>query len=314
MSRSFGLMLASLLIVASSSWAITTDEENVNGLARLREDLFASIRDKRLDTAGPWTLRYTGPMERGTRVTLKMQPEAAFKTIRRTRTEFNVQLKNKWALFTKVVKEVRPIGIKVVKTFEEPGEGKVYVTFQNKRGDDLPLTKLNRMKMIRGMKWIPKEAASFLGYQGIEAGFRRKPGHEGTTVEVILSILEEGHEYFYSAWLPRMGDSVAIAPKRCREERVFTSARLVTLRTPWLKSGPSRFVAGAASSAQDRVWKELQTHCEGTLGGELVQDTVKVQHDCGDNEHCVSQKDCSCAASATYQCKIRQYETVEICN
>jgi hypothetical protein len=311
------LVLATLFfaLAAHACFALTPDDENVWGLRRLRTEVIEGLRDGDLEEYGPWTLRYTGPHERGTVVWVTMQPDEAFETKRIDRDEFQVRVKNKRRLLTKITGDLRPIGVKVLKTLEEPGEGRVYVAFPNKEGEDLPLTRLKKMGMIVRLDWTSKEAVEFLGYsKKDEASFRRKPGHENTSVEVLLTVREEGHNYVYSSWLPRLGDTMAVAPRRCREERMFQGKRVVTLRTPWVKSTDQRALPLARRAAQDRVWQEMRSHCEGTLGGELVLDTVRFDYDIPLQEFCGATLTCKAAVAATYQCKIRQYETVEICN
>lgn len=310
------LVLASLffLLAAHVCSALTPDDENVWGLRRLRTEVIQGLRDGDVDEYGPWTLRYTGPHERGTVVWVTMQPDEAFETKRVDRDEFIVRLKNKRRLVTKVTGDLRPIGVKVLKTIEEPGEGRVYVGFPNKEGEDIPLKSLKAKGMIVSIDWSNRHAADFLGYTKNEASFRRKPGHENTSIEVLLTVKEEGHNYIYSSWLPRLGDTIAVAPRRCREERMFQGKRIVTLRTPWVRSTDQRAVALARRAAQDRAWQEMRSHCEGTLGGELLLDTVRFDYDIPLQEPCGATLSCKSAVAATYQCKIRQYETVEICN
>lgn len=306
-----GLLLGLLAVTGAS--ALTPDDENVSGLTTLREELFAALRGGGLQTAGPWILRYTGPVERGTRVRVVMKPYDAFKTERIGLTEFRVSLRPQ-GLLTRTIKELRALGVEVLKTFEEPGQGTVYVTFQTKQGRDIDLQRINGLKMIKSIEWKPRRAAKFLKYRGKEAGFERTEGHGATPVEVLVTIREESHDYVYSAWLPTLGDAVALAPRACRAERVFKGMKLVTLRTPWLRSGPLHFIRGAKARAEAMALQEVRAHCEGTLGGELMPQTMWTQFDCQDNAHCTKTHSCRCAASTTYQCKVRQYETIELCN
>lgn len=307
-------ILGATLGALAPARALTPDDENVWGLVRLRTEVVRALRDGETGEVGPWTLRYTGPHERGTVVWVTMQPDQAFETKRVDRDEFQVRLKDPKRLLTKVTGDLRPIGVKILKTLEEPGEGRVYVTYQNKVGEDLDLEKLQKLKMIVDLKWSVPGAAEFLGYQGPEAGFRRRPGHEDTSIEVLCTVREEGHDYVYSAWLPRLGDTVAVAPRQCRDERVFTGRSTVSLKTPWVKVTRQGNPGGARANAHSKVWEEMLAHCEGRLGGELIQDTVRIDYDCQNRDSCIPTRSCQCAASASYQCQIRQYQTVEICN
>ena len=317
MRRTAWTFALGLALVASAAALTHEPEDDVQGLRELREDLFDSVRTHRLDTAGPWELVYAGPMERGTRVRLHMEPEGAFKTYRTIDNRFKVELVKPRKLFTAIIGDIRPIGVKIIKTFEEPGIPLSIVTFQTKEGKDIPLEKIEKLGLIRRIEANPEGVADFVEYEGIKAKFRRRTGHENTPCEIVVYFQEEGLTFVHSAWLPRIGDEqllAAVPDEECREERVFSGARLVTLRTPWLTTEPLHDPGLARIKAKDTAWDEILSHCQGTLGGEIIQDSVKLRYDFEDNADCDFTHGCKATVRATYQCKIRQYETVQLCN
>ncbi len=180
-------------------------EDNVEGLADLRAEIMTKVRSNELKTAGPWNLKYVGPLPQGALVFLKALPEAAFQTRPTAADGYEVRLKDSKALFTKVTGELRPIGVSITKTLEGPGLGRVYVTFQTKGGKTLDLEKLFKAGMIRDIEWSDRDAVSFIGYVGKEAGFERKLGHGDTPVRIKLTLQEEGDLYTFTEWLPRLG-------------------------------------------------------------------------------------------------------------
>lgn len=316
--RRFAWTLALGLALVANAPALTHDaEDDVQGLRELREDLFDSIRTHRMDTVGPWELVYVGPMKRGTRVRLQMEPEGAFKTYRTIDNRFKVELEKPRKLFTAIIGDVRPIGVKIIKTFEEPGIPLSIVTFQTKEGKDIPLEKIEKLGLIRKIEAHPEGVADFVEYEGIKAKFRRRQGHEDTPCEIIVKFQEEGLTFVHSAWLPRIGDEqmlAAVPDQECRDERVFSGLRMVTLRTPWLTTEPVHDPGQARIAGHDLAWQEIQSHCESTLGGEVIEDSVALRHDFVDNKGCDFTHGCRATVQATYRCKVRQYETVQLCN
>lgn len=198
--------LALLAALALAAPAAAEVEDNVQGLATMRAEIMRNLRGD-LNTVGPWNLKYVGPLPEGAIVYLDALPKAAFMTKWTQHDGFEVRLKKPEALFTKITKELRPIGVAITKVYESPGEGRVYVTFNNKRGGILELEKLYKQGLIRSIDWTDKEAASFVGYVGDEAAFERSAGHEDTPIRVRLTVREEGRFYTFSEYLPRTGPS-----------------------------------------------------------------------------------------------------------
>lgn len=312
-TRVFGWVL--LALVGVSGIRAFESIDNVFGVQRMRQELIEAAREDRLaKTKGPWTIRYVGPLEEGGTVAMEARPAKAFQTTRMSEREFEVRVKNWKQLCTSFNKELRPIGVQVIRGLGEPGEGRITVTFQTKKGTDLKLSTLKQRGMIQSFEWFPRHAATFLGYRGVEAGFRREPGQENTPVEVRLTVREESTNFHYWAWLPRTGEGFALADPECRKERVFKNMKTVDFRTPWMEVDRFRDRHLAAQRAADKVWMEIHAHCEETMMGEILQERVKMRFDCPDQPGCEFTKSCKCSASAKYTCKIREYETVDLCN
>lgn len=131
-----------------------------------------------------FVLDYRGPLDRGEKLVLRLEPKTAFAVKRLDRRRFEVRVVAPRALLQEDF--LREITVYASRTSARSlvGRGKgrcgLAVRFASDVGQSVNLTRYRQVDV----EWWPREAANLVGKGGGHVLFRRTPGHAHTPVEV----------------------------------------------------------------------------------------------------------------------------------